>query len=378
MYGMNFLSMFDWTRILPLGAFWSVLLFIAYLCLKNHFIPEWIALAVAKAPLDADAVVNALEIKELNEEGFQLAMKTTVRGTKLPFQHGWITISIPEIRILISNRIVAIAKLSNPLRIDGEQDLEIDQHITVDLCNSVCELKPILKRVSLLGKKEVDRLAFQIQFSLSLNIMNLLLLDCIPCSKLIRVSEMHSRPIESKLIPKPKLTPFVHPHLRSMEAGLHIEFEKVPELKLSLGKVSFRAMLNGSSFADCVVKGFQMASTMKVVFEITPLHGKAILSPFHVSKGIVKGAISGIANGLLYGDWGGQVLVVGMKNLCFENQENDRIWWLDELFQGVELEHDLDAVRKVKARLDQKTSDFSEALINMTLMVLTQRPSTVE
>jgi hypothetical protein len=378
MVGIDFLSMFDWTRILPLLAFWSCFVFVAYLCLKHHFIPEWIAEAIAKAPLDAEAVVNALEIKELNDEGFHLSINTTVRNTKLPMQNLCIQLSIPAVRVYISNHLVAIAKLSNPLRIDGERDLEIDQHISVDLCHSVCELKPILKRFSILGKKEMDRLVFRIEFSLSINIMNTIRFESIPCSKLIRVSELQSRPVESKLLPKPKLTPFVHPRLRSMEAGLHIEFDKVPELRLSLGKVSFRALLNGSSVADCVVTGVNMASTMKIVFEITPLHGRAILSPFHVSKGIVKGAISGIANGLLYGDWGGQVLVIGMKNLSFENQDSKRVWWLDELFQGIELEHDLDAVRKVKARLDQKTTDFSEALVNMTLMVLTQKPTTVE
>jgi hypothetical protein len=64
---------------------------------------------------------------------------------------------------------------------------------------------------------------------------------------------------------------------------------------------------------------------------------------------------------------------MGFKDIIIENEEGRVVWWMDELLEGIEFEHDLDAVRKARSKISgEKTSDLNEALLRMISQALRQ------
>lgn len=72
-----------------------------------------------------------------------------------------------------------------------------------------------------------------------------------------------------------------------------------------------------------------------------------------------------IDSGLLNGEWGAEIAILGVKKIEILNENGRNVWWIDELLQDIEFEHDIDAVRKAKARIGEKTKNLQSALGRM-------------
>ncbi|KAJ3258046.1 hypothetical protein HK103_004039 [Boothiomyces macroporosus] len=179
------------------------------------------------------------------------------------------------------------------------------------------------------------------------------------------------------LFPDPEITPFANPGLRFVEAGMNFKFSKIPGCNFSLGKIKFRTLLNGSTVGHVTIPGLFFTSNSqfaRVALEVqaAALSQRPVTGALTTAKGVLKGALSGIKNGVLYGDWGAQALILGIKDISIENQHGKQVWWLTEIFDDLEFEHDLDAIRKLKSKLGESTSDLSVGLLTMVLGVAEQ------
>ncbi|KAJ3332501.1 hypothetical protein HDU91_003094 [Kappamyces sp. JEL0680] len=301
------------------------------------------------------------------------------------------TVKVPSVRIveLNANETIAIVDFSAPFYVDSKADMRLRQTIRVDMCDNVAPLKTILKRISVVGPGELRRITLKLSFRISISFMDfLLVLENIPCSKTVNLGDVQalihaksSSPHTLKdnvLFPNPEITPFAHPGLRGVEAGLAVTFSKPPQLTINLGKIKCQTTLNGSRVATSVISGLYLSSTSshaRMSIEIQPaaLSNKPISGAVSSAKGILKGFVKGTVNGLLFNDWGGAAVVLGIKELVIENSDGRTVWWVQELLQGIEFEHDLDAVHKLKSKLrGEKTGDLSEAIERMLFMSLKQ------
>lgn len=368
--------MLDITRWLGPIALWILLAFFALIFLKHHYIGFKIAQIIEHAPLDVDQIVEQLEIREIDENGFKLKLKTSISNTKLPFKSLKVRVKIPNIKVYHQHHLIAIAGLSDELVLDGISDLVVDQIIDVDLCQTVKHLKPLIHRIAMIGSSELDRVELFIKFKLSIDVHSFCL-DDIDCFKAIRLGDL--KPPKDpkafdKLIPNVRVLPSVKPTLRSIKAGLELNFDVSPGLKFNIDSVKFRLLLNDSSLADCIITNLKLKDSTSVIsIDVFPLAmgHKPITGSLTTAKGMLKGAINGLANGVLYGDWGGQSMVMGIRNI--DVQLGVKVWWIDEILHGIEVEHDLDAVRKVRQKLGghlRQTNGISEGILQVVYGIL--------
>jgi hypothetical protein len=178
------------------------------------------------------------------------------------------------------------------------------------------------------------------------------------------------------LLPDATLTPLpVTQGLRTILGGLEIEFAKPPGLNLKLGETRFLTNLNGSQVAHCVIQSVELSdvsTVCRLILEVEPCvtSNKPISGLASAAKGIVTGAVKGTVNGILYGDWGAQSTIVGMKGITIKNEQGRLVRWVQELLEVIEIEHDVDAVKKGAALTKQATGDFKEGLVRMVANVL--------
>jgi hypothetical protein len=129
-------------------------------------------------------------------------------------------------------------------------------------------------------------------------------------------------------------------------------------------------MLHGSQFAKVKINGlslFDNSRYARLIVEVSPsaLSDRPITGAVTSMKGVIKGVLKGAVNGLIHGDWGAQAMILGVKDIEIRNERNREVWWIKELLTNIEIEHDLDAVRKVKTKIGKKTGNFQSALSRM-------------
>ncbi|KAL2911761.1 hypothetical protein HK105_208764 [Polyrhizophydium stewartii] len=178
------------------------------------------------------------------------------------------------------------------------------------------------------------------------------------------------------LIPIPMINRLpVRPHMRSIVGGLDIQFATPPNLNFKLSSVRFDVILNGGKVAHGTLRGLEMSNTkteMHISLEVVPaMVSEAPIRGFaSTAKGMLTGAVKGALNGLLYGDWGAGSTIVGISGLAVENEEGRIVPWLAELLSAIEIEHDVDAVRKFGSTAVQATSSLKDNVMQMAAGVL--------
>ncbi|KAI8913724.1 hypothetical protein BC831DRAFT_489774 [Entophlyctis helioformis] len=178
------------------------------------------------------------------------------------------------------------------------------------------------------------------------------------------------------LIPVPVITPLpVTPLMRSINGGLDIVFPTPPNLTYKLGSVRFHALLNGSRVAQGTIRGLEMSNertNMTITVEIVPaMTSEApVRGLASTAKGMLTGAVKGALNGFLYGDWGAGATIVGVTGLQVENEEGRMVAWMEELLSVVEIEYDIDAVRKVGSTAAKATGSLKESVLHMAVGVV--------
>jgi hypothetical protein len=181
---------------------------------------------------------------------------------------------------------------------------------------------------------------------------------------------LHSPPHLKDLFPDSKITPFIYPGVLSMDAGLEIEFTRPPGLNFSIGSVSFRSSLNGIGVASCEVLPSSMSQLSKeccFTIHINPdVLVNPIVGPFHTFRSILRGALHGTMNGLLFGDWATDSCVVGIQNIFIRDERGFAVLWLNDLLDGFDFEYD------IGKKAVERASDLSIALNQLTAGIIQQ------
>jgi hypothetical protein len=81
---------------------------------------------------------------------------------------------------------------------------------------------------------------------------------------------------------------------------------------------------------------------------------------------MLNGVISGTLNGILYGEWGKESIVIGIKIIQIENENGIQADWIKKLLAGFEFEYEIDALSTVGNGVIDKGKDFKESINNLT------------
>ena len=184
----------------------------------------------------------------------------------------------------------------------------------------------------------------------------------VPTTKLVEID-----PISTKLsefeIPRVKITTpnFVNdmlpdmiiqtrlvPFFKSLQIEIAIEFKQKPMLELSMPRIEFKTSMNDSLVAQITINPFEINTDLKVldlVIIVEPTVVNNLAGPIITAQGLVKGAVRGILNGIVYGDWGKDLSILSVNDvrMGYPNE----IEWIHELLLGVEIDHDLNAGKVV-------------------------------
>ena len=313
----------DWTSLLPKLAFWSLILFLSSIFFKYYVVPLLVQLAVEWAPLDADALFEAIHVKKLNDRGMSLYLEATLLHSRIPFPYVWATVRVPSVLIqeLHTGENLGRIQFTKEFRADWKGDMLVKQNIFIDIMDNPKPLKSILKRLSVVGPGELKRINIKVLFKVDFALCDFLYSqEGIQCSKLINIGDIQDlvqeklagKPLalnDDHLFPDPDITPFAHPGLRGVEAGLEIQFSKPPTMNFHFVSVKCKTTLNGSVVASSVISGLKLSSdssTARMSIEIQPpsaLSNRPISGAVSSVKGILKGIVKGAVNGLLFNDW---------------------------------------------------------------------------
>ncbi|KAI8911827.1 hypothetical protein EDD86DRAFT_203411, partial [Gorgonomyces haynaldii] len=312
--------------------------------------------------------------------------------------------------------------LSNPIVADGKQDLQIKQSVHLDVCDNTEALKRLTNLILIGGQKEVERLTVRIEFTMTLSIMDWFVVDRLPCKKTINVGEVIElkkrlaqekqdlkqetesdsdsditlQPLQKSLslstlsdpinvptlpqlqdlVPDAIITPLpVTPRLRTIVGGMEIVFAKPPGFNFQFGDIRFDSLLNGSRVAHCVIQGCQLSENTpvcRILLEVEPCvtSSKPLSGLASTASGMLRGAVTGALNGLLFGEWGAGATIVGVDNITVENEQGRQVRWLSDILSNLTIEQDIDAIRKGASLTKKATGDFQEGLLRMAASVL--------
>jgi hypothetical protein len=186
-----------------------------------------------------------------------------------------------------------------------------------------------------------------------------------------------SSPIFLKdLIPDPEITPFVRPAVLAIDAGLSIQFSKPPGINFNIGQISFNSYLNGICVAKCTISNCQMSQLSKEAIFIVNIEPTAfrnpITGPIGAFKSVLRGALRGTLNGLLYDEWGAESTLLGIRNIVVQDENGFEIQWLSKFLLKMDFEYDIDAVRTLGGKALEKTGDISNAIHQLTVAIIQQ------
>ena len=292
--------------------FLLLVFYLAYIAIIKEYLPNYIANQVKIAPIDKEIQYDLLKIHSLTEKGLKLSIKGTILDSKTQHKRLSILVKIPSIKVYFKNQLLGVLFLSNPVSCSGVKDVYLDQELEFEFSEDIGALLPTIRRISAIGPSELEKLKLVIKFKLTLEAPLFLLAD-IPCSKQVLVGDIGPKvPTIPGPIPQSLPKPFIRPFLGGIYAGLNIKFSSIPALQFSIDKIDFELFLNGHVVATCRIEKFEFLTQLEatIMIKITPMSTyRPITGSLSIAKGLVKGAINGIAQGVLFGEWGNKSMV---------------------------------------------------------------------
>jgi hypothetical protein len=370
-------------RILPPLTLWILMGLLTFLYLKYQLIPKQLRKMVMSAPLAAEILPIVIQMESLSETGLKAFVDISLLHTMLPVAWLELKVKIPSIRIADSDgKLLGIIYTSSDICFSSLKNASLKQTLIVDFCESVHSLKPILKRLSTIGLNEIKNITLKISFVLNVCINETIFISDVTCRKDINLAQLieenhalrRSSVMEDLIFPDVEVIPFIEPCMGRIEAGLNIEFSKPPGFQFECQEIKFRLMLNGSSVADAIIRGFNFNQSMRIVFQIFPLmiSSKPVTGSITTAKGILKGALKGLSNGVLYGEWGTESVVLGAKNISVLLENERQLWWILDLLDGIELEYDLPIAQKINSVIGTKSKSIADGFIKLVEIILSQ------
>ena len=98
-----------------------------------------------------------------------------------------------------------------------------------------------------------------------------------------------------------------------------------------------------------------------VVLSKNPVKGIA-----STAKGFLKGAVTGTLNGLLFGNWGHGISIVGVHKFELYTSSGFRVQWLEEVFETLEIEKDLEAVKRLRSNAGKVAKNVKDGFVNVS------------
>lgn len=417
------------TVLLLWSVFWiSLIALIAWITLhllQSSVIPWIIQKAVQELPLDKDMRFNSLTIAEFTPDGYNGSVDLEILHSKPLFS--WISLQvIPTSPLIIydalTDRPILQVSCFQPINVTGKHDLRIvqgrvevnivDLQLLKELARRLCASEEVLQKTSV---RIECRASFDFWNSL-LFVHNLKLDKTInfgvaraqqasarakrgkraeeirsrqaaaeenELTGLMNVSESEIQFAEKvegdygihSLLPHPIFTPLpVAPSIGSIVGGLDINFASPPLLNLSIPVVKFKIKLNGSNIAEGVVQGLivdpessriQTSIHLSSIVTSQPIKGFA-----STARGILRGALTGALNGLLFGEWGAGSSVVGLSEIELHDGQGKRVYWLEAVLEALEMEKDLEALKRLRNRAGQAASNVKDGFANLSASLL--------
>ena len=337
-------------EILVPTLFLLLILSIIYVAMVGEYLPNYVAAQVRVAPLDKELDIDLLNIHSFDESGIEVKLKATILKSMLPYEYLKLTVRLPFIDVFLDQHLIGQLLLSSPVELTGKTDVRLNQELKFKFASDLSAILPVIRRVSAIGQSEVNRLKLQIEFKLTIETGFFTLKD-IPCFKVIALKEVapKTKTVQGP-VPTIKSTPFIRPFLGGIYAGLNILFDSIPALQFHIETIEFQLCLNGHAVADCWIEklGFEDCQEATIAIKITPLSTyRPITGSISIAKGLVKGAINGFANGILFGEWGNQSMVI-MVNKLKIIPEKENLRWLTDIASNLEIEHNVNVLSNVQ------------------------------
>ena len=145
-------------------------------------------------------------------------------------------------------------------------------------------------------------------------------------------------------------------------------------MELCLPLIKAKVALNGSQVASCTIYGLSLDKTKTHVdlsVETVPLVvSKPISGALSAARGVVRGALTGTLNGLLFGQWGEGSTIMGVYEIEIYDSEYHHVEWLEIILNNLEIEKDLDAVKRVKSKAGQVAHNVKDGLSQLASNVV--------
>jgi hypothetical protein len=105
----------------------------------------------------------------------------------------------------------------------------------------------------------------------------------------------------------------------------------------------------------------QVSISLKSIVLKNPVKGMA-----STAKGFIKGAMTGTLNGLLFGNWGQGLSVIGVHKFELYTSLGTRVEWLEEVLDNLELEKDLEAVKRLRSQAGKVAKNVKDGFVNVS------------
>ena len=357
-----------------------LIVYVVFLVLKWIILPLYIQRLVETVKLDKELQFHHLELLAITEEGIDASVSLTILGTQWSRTERHVVVQSTSPVIVydaVTRKVLARVLLSDPIQIVGHNDLRVTQkHVSVLLASHSAELKRLLRNVVIGGYAELQRMAVDVEVTVDVDVMHVFALDGVKLKKTVNLDQLTTKHVNASLVSTPTVTALpVVPQMRSIIGGCDIQFADPPNLCFSLGPVAFDILLNGSVVANASICGLVMSSSrkdMKISLHIVPavVSDSPIRGLVTIAKSMLTGAANGTLNGILYGDWGAGATVVGVSRFRVTRSDGSEAEWTQDILSVVELEKDLDAVRKLGSTAQDATHDLRQGIMKVASDVL--------
>ena len=156
----------------------------------------------------------------------------------------------------------------------------------------------------------------------------------------IPLIQLPTNPFTRNLLPNPSFQISLNPGIITTIVTCEIYFSRNPGMNFSTGLVEFDSTLNGQTVAHISIDPFSFGERgrkSQVKVSITPIAAsRPVSGSISTIRSFIRGAMAGVASGLLYQDWGASSTLVGCKNFKFHDSDGVLIEWVTNIVEGID------------------------------------------
>eukprot|EP00842_Homolaphlyctis_polyrhiza_P006090 jgi/Hompol1/6482/HPOL_005014-RA len=191
----------------PLLTLLAGLLALLYMYCKSTLLPQLIQRLVRELQVGKELVFESIELKAVTDMGLQMAVALRVLGTRPPFNLGCVSLRLlSPLRIYdgLLGDLWAEVLTQSPIVFGGPfgsvpHDLHVNiPHLEIILAEPLDNLKQVVRKVSIGGQKELDRIVIRVEFLASVDLFGLMLIEDIQLTKTVNLGELQALEAEKR------------------------------------------------------------------------------------------------------------------------------------------------------------------------------------